>query len=107
MYYILGHEDGVVGAPGLFAAFGHMEAFRQIIELLEDILHSNAVAEVLGIDFGFEFLFKAVADDEDHFAETGADGVVDRIVHDDFAVGAYAVHLLQAAVTAAHTSGKY
>ena len=104
---LLGHQDGVVGAPGFLAAFGHLEAFGQIVQLLEHILHLDAVAEMLGVDFRFELLLKAVADNKDHFAESGADGVVDRIVHDDFAVGAYAVHLFQSAVAAAHTGSQY
>jgi hypothetical protein len=70
------------------------------------ILDLNAVAEMLGIDFLLEGLGKVVPDDKDHFAETGADGVVDRIIHDDFAVRAYAVHLFESTVAAAHAGSK-
>ena len=58
------------------------------------ILAEHLVAEVL---------LEVFADDEDQFAKTGVDGVVDGVVHDGFAVGAETVKLFQAAVTAAHT----
>jgi len=34
MNHVLGHQDGVVCAPGLFASFGHREAFGQFVQLL-------------------------------------------------------------------------
>ena len=103
---VLGHEDGVVGAPGLLASFGDGEAGRQLVEFLEDILHGDAVAVVVGIDVLLELLGEGAADDEDHFAEAGADGVVDAVVEDGLAVRAYAVHLLQSAVAAAHAGSQ-
>ena len=45
-------------------------------------------------------------DDKDNFSEAGMDGVVDGVVHDDFAVGANAVHLFEAAVPASHSGSK-
>ena len=93
----------MIGAPRFLTAFGYFEPLGQIVQLLEDILHLDAVAEMLGIDFGFELLLKAVTDDKDHLAKTGTNGVVDRIVHDNLAIGAHAVHLFQSAVAAAHS----
>ena len=45
-------------------------------------------------------------DDEDDLAETGADGVVDRIIYDGLVVRADSVHLLERTVTGAHTCGE-
>jgi len=47
-----------------------------------------------------------VADNEDDFAETGAEGVEDGIVEDGFAAGADGVDLFEAAVAAAHAGGE-
>src|SRR5208337_2344841 len=43
------------------------------------------------------------ADDEHDPAEAGAVGIVDRIVHDGFAIGTNRIELFWAAVTAAHS----
>ena len=53
-----------------------------------------------------ELLFERVADDENDLAETGADGVVDRIIYDGLVVRADSVHLLERTVTGAHTCGE-
>ena len=103
---LLGHEDGVVGPPGLLATFGDGEAGGQAVELLIGVLHLDAVSVVLGIDARLELLLKGVADDEDHLAEAGADGVFNAVVEDDFPVGAEAVELLETAVAATHAGGK-
>ena len=44
-------------------------------------------------------------DDEHHRLKAGAAGVVNGIVDDELAVAAHGVHLLEAAVAAAHTRG--
>lgn len=103
---LLGHKDGMVGAPRLDAASGDREASGEAVEFLKDIIDSDTVAEMLGIDFCLKFLFERVTDDEDDLAETGADGIVDAIIHNNFAVGADAVQLFEATVAAAHASGK-
>ena len=46
-----------------------------------------------------ELFFKVFADDEDNFAETGTDGIIDRIVHDGFAIRTQPVQLFQTAIT--------
>ena len=76
------HHHGVVGAPRLDAPFGNSSSLGQVVQLLEHELHGDAAAETLrGEDFA-ELLFERVADDENDLAETGADGVVDRIIYD-------------------------
>ena len=89
------HHHGVVRTPGLHAAFGHGEPFGQVFKLLIDHLHGDPAAETIGREDLQELLGKGVADDEDHLAETGADGVIDRIVDDRLVVGADTVHLLE------------
>ena len=106
MDVVLSHQDGVVGAPGFLSPFGNGESLRQVVQLLEGVFHLDAVAEMVGIDVLFKLLFEAVAYHKDHLAKAGTDGVVHRVVHDDFAVGAHAVHLFQSAVAAAHTGSK-
>ena len=96
----------MVGAPGFLTTLGDGEAGGELVEFLEDILDGDAATEVVGIDVAFEFLLEGVADDEDHLAEAGADGIFDAVVHDDFAVGAYAVHLFESAVAAAHAGSQ-
>ena len=100
------HHHGVVGAPRLDAPFGNSSPLGQVVQLLEHELHGDAAAETLrGEDFA-ELLFERVADDENDLAETGADGVVDRIIYDGLVVGADPVHLLERTVTGAHTCGE-
>ena len=96
----------MVRPPRFFTTFRHFETFRQAVQFLEYIFHFYAVAEMFCIDFRFELLFKAVADYKYHLSESCADGIVNGVIHDDFPVGAYAVHLFQSAVAAAHASGK-
>jgi hypothetical protein len=65
---------GVGGAPGFFAAFRHAESGGQVVELLENVVHLDPVGEARA-DPLFEGLREILADDENHPAEAGADGV--------------------------------
>ena len=57
--------------------------------------------------FGFlELLEEVLADDIDDAAETGLHGVINGIIDDGLAIGAQAVHLLEAAIAAAHACGE-
>ena len=107
VYHILGHQNGVVGAPGFLSSFRHFETFRQVVKFLEHIFHINTVAKVFGIYLGFEFLFETMTYHKHHFAKSGAYGVVNGVVHNDFAVRPNAVHLFQSTVAAAHSGSKY
>ena len=53
------------------------------------------------------FVLEVLADYKNHFAESGVYGVVDRIVHDGFAVGSERVELLEAAVAATHSCSEH
>ena len=97
-----GHHHGMVRAPRLHAAFGNRQPLGEVVQLLKDEIDGDAPAEAVGRKDLAELLFKRVADDENHLAETGADGVVDRIVDDGFVVGTDAVHLFERSVAGAH-----
>ena len=102
---ILTHQHSVVCSPRFHTAFGTLEAFGQIIQCLENQF-TRDMSFVLADDFVAEILFKILADHKDQFAETGLNGVIDRIVHNRFAVRAQAVQLLQTAITASHACGQ-
>lgn len=96
-----GGEDGLGGAPGFDAAFWDGEAVGEVVEALEGVVDGDFLVE-FAADFGFEFVFKIAADDEDDFVEAGAEGVEDGVVEDGFAMWTHGVELFEAAVTAAH-----
>ena len=91
------------GTPGLFPAFRHGEAFRQVVQRLESVIHLNLAGKTAA-DLFLENIFKVTADNEYHFSETGPDGIINRVVKNDFPVGAHRIKLLETAVTAAHAS---
>ncbi len=103
LHHVAGGTQGVGGAPGLFPAFRHGEAFRQVVQGLESVIHLNLAGKTAA-DLFLENIFKVTADNEYHFSETGPDGIINRVVKNYFPVGAHRVKLLETAVTAAHAS---
>ena len=101
------HHHGVVRTPRLDTAFGNGKTFGQVVEFLENEIHGDAPAETVGREDLAELLLEGVADDEDDLAETGADGVVDRIVDDGLVIGTDTVHLFERPVAGAHARGEY
>ena len=101
------HHHGVVRTPRLDTAFGNGKTFGQVVEFLENEIYGDAPAETVGREDLAELLLEGVADDEDDLAETGADGVVDRIVDDGLVVGTDTVHLFERPVAGAHARGEY
>ena len=95
----------MIGAPWFYAPLGAGEAFGQRVELLEAQLYGH-MALILAEHFLPEVLFEVLTYDEHYLAEAGLYGVVNRIVHYRFAVGAEPVKLFQAAVTAAHSGSQ-
>ena len=95
----------MVGSPRLYAPFGTAEALGQCVEALEAQLCRH-VTLILAQYFLAEILLKVFADDEDNLAESGLDGIVDRVVHYGLAVGAESVELLEPSVAAAHAGGQ-
>ena len=98
--------------PGLLALRIEREAGRDLVEFLrhEDELERGTVGALdvaVFLCHGFlELLEEVLADDIDDPAETGLYGVVDGIVDDGLAIGAQSVHLLEAAIAAAHACGE-
>ncbi|MPM62897.1 hypothetical protein SDC9_109775 [bioreactor metagenome] len=105
MYNVLAAEDGVRRAPGLDAVFRHGEpGGEHRFRLLKDIVHFQMLFGSAADDLVKVVLDLAV-DDEYDLLKPRLHCVEERIVHDDFAVAADRVDLLESAVTAAHTGG--
>ena len=83
-------------SPGLLSALRNREAFRQIVDFLEGIVGLNDLRDAVADDFLKVFL-QILADDEDYLVKARALRIVNRIVHDDFAVRAHRRELLDAA----------
>ena len=58
-------------------------------------------------NFLAEIFLEVLANYEYHFTEAGLKGVVNRVIHDGFTVGAQRVELLETAVAATHACSKY
>jgi len=99
-----GGPDGMGGAPGLDPAIRHGEAGGQVVDPLKCVIHLDPIGKPRA-DPVFEGLGEILPDDEDHPAETRADGIEDGVVENGFAIGAHRVHLLEAPVAGAHTGG--
>lgn len=61
--------------------------------------------EVIGIVT--EILLEILSDNENHLPESGADGIINGLVHDGLSVGTETVELFQTTVTASHSAGEY
>ena len=94
-------EDGLGCTPGLGATGRQGESSGERVEFLEGELDGDAALKAAA-DGVAEGLFDVFADDENDFAETGAQGVVDGVVHDGLAAGTDRIDLLQSAIAAAH-----
>ena len=103
---LLGHQDRVVGTPGLLASFGHRKAFGQVVEFLVDVFHLYLAVPAFAIEDLAEILVEAVTYDKDDFAESSTDGVGDGVVEDGLTVRTDSVHLLKSTVAAAHAGSK-
>jgi ATP-binding cassette, subfamily F, member 3 len=57
---------------------------------------------VFGYDFIAEVLFKIFTDNKNELTESGLDSIVNRIIHNSFAIRPQSVQLLQATIAAAH-----
>ena len=102
---VLAHQNRMIGAPWLLAAFGNLEASRKVVKILEDEFNRNA-AFIFRNDLLTEVLFEDTTNDENHFTEASLDGIVNRVIHDGFAIGSKTIQLLQSTITAAHAGSK-
>jgi hypothetical protein len=95
----------VVGAPRLLTALRYTESLWQSVECLETEL-TLYLTLVLREDLRAELLLEILTDNPYDLAESSLDGIVNTVVHDGLAVRTQTVELLQATVTATHTSCK-
>ena len=111
--YLCGHEHGVGCAPGLYTLLRHGEGSGNLVQFLryEDKLERLPVhgfySGIFFLNRRFHLIFERLADNVHHFAKTGLHGVVNAIINNGFSVRAQAVHLLEAAIAAAHSGCKY
>ena len=101
LYYIGTHHYSMVGSPRFGTAFGASEAFGKVINGLEYQFARN-MAFVFGNNLVAEILLKIFTDNKHKLAKACIDGIVNRIIHDSFAIRAQSVQLFQATITAAH-----
>ena len=89
------------GAPRLDPSLGHGERRGQVVEPLEGVDHVRALFPASADDLA-EVLLDVLADHEDDPPEPGRERRADAVVEDELAARTHGVHLLEAAVAAAH-----
>ncbi len=95
----------MVGTPWFCAVCRASVALGQRVKALEHNFN-RYVTFVFGQYFFAEVLLEVFAYYENNLAESGVYGIVDRIVHDGFAVGSESVKLFETSVAAAHAGSK-
>ena len=102
---VSGGQHGMGSAPGLDPAVRDIQALRQVFQALEGIAHRHAPADPIAYRPA-EVGLHLPGDDENDGLKPGAPGVKNGIVDQTLSAAAHAVHLLQAAVPAAHSGGQ-
>ena len=97
-------KKGVGGAPRFFTVGRADVRGGEIVGGLEGVVNAEDGGEFVG-DGGAEGGFEVTADDEDYTVESGAVGVEDGVVHEEFAVGTSGFELFEAAVAGAEAGG--
>ena len=96
-----GSQHGLTGAPGLFPVCGHLEAGGNVPHILERImnLYIQTATQRLNpvTNPAAEVRLNILADDKNQLVESGCNGIVDGVVHDDFIIQAHRLQLLDAA----------
>ncbi|MCY1537687.1 hypothetical protein D9M68_731930 [compost metagenome] len=90
------------GSPGLFTVNFFIDAEGFKVKILENIIYFN-FAFKFRVEYAPKLICKFFFNNKDHFAESGFNGIIYRIVDDGFAVRAKAIHLFHTSVTAGHT----
>jgi len=84
---------------------------NDIVQILEGVAYLNAQTRTFLFhtiaDYLAEIRFDILADDENNAAKAGGNGVMDGIIHDDFAVHANRRQLLDAAAKARADTGSH
>ncbi len=100
-----GTPDSMSGTPGLLPRRRTNKGGGQIIQALADVVGLHPALQLTGKMLP-QRLLELFTDNENHLIKTGAPGVKNRVVQHKFALGAYRVHLFNAAITAAHAGGQ-
>src|SRR5260370_11976677 len=100
-----GHQNCVQRAPWLGAAGRDGKSRRKFVEFLKDVFDRDMSFKPC-TDGLLELLLNLLTDNEHDLAESGPEGVVDRIVDDSFPARADWINLLEAAIAVAHTGGQ-
>ena len=107
----LAGQHGLAGAPGFGAALGHTVTRGHIFQCLKRIVDLDTQVGADLLDAVADGLFKGfldiVADDKDDLVKASFDGVVDRVIHDDLAVGADCGQLFDAAAETGAYTGRH
>src|ERR1035437_5319513 len=99
------HQNGVRCAPRLGAPDRYRSPRHELAEFLIDVVHRNTFFKPR-TDHLLERMLNLSADNEHHFAEPGAAGIKNRIVHKSLAVRSHRIHLFQASIAASHASAR-
>jgi len=78
------------------------ESFGQVVQCLE-YQFAWDVTFIFGDDFVAKILFEIFADNKNKFTKSGVNGIIDRIIHNSFAVRTQSVQLFEATITATHS----
>ena len=97
---LLRRQHRLPGAPGLGAPLGNAESLRHGVQILEGIVHLHIQPAAQRLDAITdplpEIRLDVLPDDKDQLVESGGNGIVDGIVHDDLIVQPHRLQLLDA-----------
>ena len=105
VYQFPGRQHRVGGAPGLGPAGGNGHVAHHVLHFLEGVADLHPPADPAAHQ-GAEVGLQLPVDDKNNLLKPGPPGVIDGIVDEALPTAAYAVHLLQAAVSAAHAGSQ-
>ena len=91
----------MVGTPGLLSASGNCKSLGQGVYRLETYF-SWDVSLVFRQNLIAEILLKILAYYKYNLTKSGLNGIINRIIHDGFTIGAQSVKLFQPTVAASH-----
>ena len=100
-----GGQHRVGSAPGLLPAQGDAVSPGKALQLLEGVGRVHAPADARAHQLP-EVRLQFPVDDKDNLLESGPPGIVDGVVDNALSVSAHGVHLLEAAVAAAHAGSQ-
>ena len=102
--HTLAHKNRVVRTPRLCTVGRAGKSFRQSVGRLKHDLHRHMTL-IFGNDLFTKILLEILSDDKHYFSESRFNGIIDRVVHDGFSIGAKRIKLLETSVPATHAGG--